>query len=102
MGSVTLDFFITQSPARRGIPAHKAVTIPAMPSIMQNARKHKYLIRPNLDLDCAVHSLLLLCGSGIRLGTHDTTTPLSLALLVLVGVSVLDGLDELGKLRLVL
>jgi hypothetical protein len=55
-----------------------------------------------LDLDGALEGLGLLCGLGLGLGTHDATTPVALGLLVLLGVTLLDGLDELGKLSLVL
>jgi hypothetical protein len=56
----------------------------------------------HLDLDGSVQSLLLLGSAGVGLSTHDTTTPVSAGLLVLVGVAILDGLDELGELSLVL
>jgi len=55
-----------------------------------------------LDLDGSLEGLGLLSGLGLGLGTHDATTPVALGLLVLVHVALLDGLDELGKLRLVL
>ena len=55
-----------------------------------------------LDLDGALEGLGLLCGLGVGLSAHDATTPVTLGLLVLLGVTLLDGLDELGKLRLVL
>jgi len=55
-----------------------------------------------LDLDGALEGLSLLGGLGLGLGTHDATTPVALGLLVLLGVTLLDGLDELGKLSLVL
>ena len=55
-----------------------------------------------LDLDGALEGLGLLCGLGVGLGAHDATTPVTLGLLVLLHVALLDGLDELGKLRLVL
>ena len=53
------------------------------------------------DLDLTVGTLTLLALASLGLGTHDTTTPVTLGLLVLVHVAFLDGLDELGKLRLV-
>lgn len=40
--------------------------------------------------------------TSVGLGTHDTTTPVTTVLLVLVGVSLLDGGDELGELGVVL
>jgi hypothetical protein len=55
-----------------------------------------------LDLDGALKGLGLLCGLGVGLGAHDSTTPVTLGVLVLLHVALLDGLDELGKLRLVL
>jgi hypothetical protein len=55
-----------------------------------------------LDLDGALEGLGLLCGLGVGLSAHDATTPVTLGLLVLLHVALLDGLDELGKLRLVL
>lgn len=55
-----------------------------------------------LDLDGALEGLGLLCGLGVGLSAHDATTPVTLGLLVLLKVTLLDGLDELGKLRLVL
>lgn len=69
----------------------------------KNANKDKQAAFINhLDLDGSLKSLALLLGSGVGLGTHDTTTPVTLGLLVLVGVTVLDSLDELGHLGLVL
>lgn len=56
----------------------------------------------NLDLDGVVKSLALLLSSCIGLSTHNTTTPVSLSLLVLLGVTLLDSLNQLGKLSLVL
>ena len=56
----------------------------------------------HLDLDGGLDSLALLVHAGVGLGTHDATTPVALSLLVLVGVTLLDGLDELGHLRLIL
>lgn len=47
-------------------------------------------------------SLLLLQGAHLGLGAHDTTTPLSASLVVLVHEAILDGGDKLGKLSLVL
>jgi hypothetical protein len=56
----------------------------------------------HLDLDGALDSLALLLLAGVGLGAHDATTPVALALLVLLGVTLLDGLDQLGELGLVL
>lgn len=56
----------------------------------------------NLDLDLTLNTLALLALVGLSLGTHDATTPVALGLLVLVEVSLLDSLDELGELGLVL
>lgn len=56
----------------------------------------------NLDLDGGLNSLALLLLAGVGLGTHDTTTPVTAGLLVLVGVALLDGGQELGELSLVL
>jgi len=56
----------------------------------------------NLDLDGALDGLSLLLLSGNGLGAHDATTPVATALLVLAGVAVVDGGDELAKLGLVL
>lgn len=56
----------------------------------------------HLDLDSTLQSLALLLCSGIGLGTHDTTSPVSSLFLVLVCVSLLDGGDEFGELGLVL
>ena len=56
----------------------------------------------NLDLDGGLNSLALLLLAGVGLGTHDTTTPVTAGILVLVGVTLLDGREELGELSLVL
>ena len=56
----------------------------------------------NLDLDGVLNSLALLLLAGIGLGAHDTTAPVAAGLLVLVGVALLDGREELGELSLVL
>lgn len=56
----------------------------------------------NLDLDLPLNALTLLALVGLGFSTHDTTSPVALGLLVLLEVSLLDGLDEFRKLRLVL
>jgi len=56
----------------------------------------------DLDLGSSLESLLLLDDLHLSLGTHDTTTPLSAGLVVLLKVTVLDSRDELGELGLVL
>jgi hypothetical protein len=58
--------------------------------------------RPNLDLDSALKSLALLLSACNSLSTHDTTTPVSLRFFVLLTITLLDGLDQLGQLSLVL
>lgn len=55
-----------------------------------------------LDLDGVFDGLALLGLSGNGLGTHDTSAPVALALLVFFAVTFLDGGDELGELSLVL
>lgn len=55
-----------------------------------------------LDLDGRLDSLALLLLAIVGLGTHDTTTPVTTVLLVLVRVALLDGGDELGELGVVL
>lgn len=55
-----------------------------------------------LDLGSSLESLLLLLDALVGLVAHDTTTPVSSLLVVLVHVSILDGRDELGELALVL
>lgn len=56
----------------------------------------------SLDLDSGLNGLALLLLAGDGLGAHDTTTPVTAGLLVLVGVALLDGGEELGELTLVL
>ena len=56
----------------------------------------------HLDLDLTLGTLCGLLGGSDRLGSHDTSTPVALGLLVLLEVTLLDGLDELGELVLVL
>lgn len=55
-----------------------------------------------LDLDLTLSTLGSLLGGSNGLGSHDTTSPVALGLLVLLEVTLLDGLDELGELVLVL
>ena len=55
----------------------------------------------SLDLDGAVQSLALLLLAGNGLLAHDTSTPVALALLVLLGVALLDGGDQLAEFGLV-
>jgi len=62
---------------------------------------HACLHTTRLNLDLAVETLLLLALICLGLGTHDTTTPVFLGLLMLVKISLLDSRDEFGKLRLV-
>jgi hypothetical protein len=54
-----------------------------------------------LDLDSTLKSLALLLGASIRLGTHDTTTPVPLCFLVLLRVTLFDCLNQLRQLSLV-
>lgn len=54
-----------------------------------------------LDLDGVFDSPALLDLSGNGLGTHDTSTPAALALLVFVAITLFDGGDEFGELCLV-
>lgn len=56
----------------------------------------------DLDLGSSLQSLLLLDDLHLSLGTHDTTTPLSAGLVMLLEVTILDSGDELGQLVLVL
>jgi hypothetical protein len=56
----------------------------------------------DLDLGSSLESLLLLDDLHLSLGTHDTTTPVSAGLVVLLKVTILDSGDELGELSLVL
>lgn len=56
----------------------------------------------SLDLDGVLESLALLLLASDGLGTHDTTTPVAAAVLVLVGVALLDSREELSQLGLVL
>lgn len=56
----------------------------------------------NLDLEGRLAGLDLLEGLVLGLGAHDTTTPLTAGLVVLLNVALLDGRDELGELVLVL
>lgn len=55
-----------------------------------------------LDFDGALESLPPLLHASVGLGTHDTTTPVAVGLLVLLEVTVIDGGVELGELVLVL
>ena len=59
-------------------------------------------MRGRLDLNGALSSLALLLLAGVGLGAHDTTTPVTAGLLILVGVTFLDSGQELGELSLVL
>lgn len=54
------------------------------------------------NLGGSLKRLLLLDDLGLGLGAHDATTPLSAGGVMAGDVSVLDGGDELGELRLVL
>lgn len=56
----------------------------------------------SLDLDGRLDGLALLLLAIVGLGTHDTTTPVTTVLLVLVRVTLLDGRDELRELGVVL
>jgi hypothetical protein len=72
---------------------------PAMPEY-HNARGSRF--KTFLDLDSRLKSLALLLSASIGLSTHDTTTPVSLSFLVLLTVTLLDGLNQLRQFRLVL
>lgn len=68
----------------------------------QHNAKDSTKVRINLDLDGALDGLSLLLLSGDCLGTHDATAPVTTALLVFGGVTVVDGGDEFAELGLVL
>lgn len=68
----------------------------------QQDAKDSTKVRLNLDLDGALDGLSLLLLSGDGLGTHDTTAPVTTALLVFGGVTFIDGGDEFAELGLVL
>jgi len=72
---------------------------PFDPKIAMHCEGYKQI---GLDLGSSLKSLLLLDDLHLSLGTHDTTTPLSAGLVVLLKVTVLDSGDELGELVLVL
>lgn len=55
-----------------------------------------------LDLDGGLKGLAALLLTRNSFGTHDTTAPVTLALLVLVAVALLDGGGQLGEFSLVL
>lgn len=54
------------------------------------------------NLGGSVKSLLLLDDLGLRLGAHNTTTPLLARVVVAGHVAILDRGHELGELGLVL
>ena len=57
----------------------------------------------HLDLDSALNSLPALLHTGVGLGTHDTTSPVTRGILVVrLKVTIVNGRDELGQLSLVL
>jgi hypothetical protein len=56
----------------------------------------------SLDTDGGLSSTALLLLAGNGLSTHNTTTPVAAGLLGLVGVTLLDGTEELSKFSLVL
>jgi hypothetical protein len=65
-----------------------------------NPSKH---LKTRLDLDGALNSLPALLHASVGLGTHDTTTPVTRGILVvLLEVAVVDSADELLELVLVL
>ena len=61
----------------------------------------RHAVHKRLDLDFALGTILLLLLACLSLGAHDPTAPVATALLVLVGVALLDGRDDLGQLGLV-
>lgn len=65
----------------------------------QNLREKR---KARLDLDGTLDGLPLLLSACLGLDTHDTTSPVSAALLVLAGEALVDGADQLAQLRLVL
>lgn len=70
--------------------------------IVKFVKRIFHLDKAFLDLDGGLKGLSLLLGAGNGLGAEDTTTPVAARLLVLVGVALLDGGEELGELSLVL
>lgn len=84
------------------LPSYNPVPMPCHPVIIKRQKQSHRARRIHLDLDSTVKSLALLLSAGLSLGTHNTATPVSLGLLVLLSVTLLDGLDHLGKLSLVL
>lgn len=63
---------------------------------------HNAMLSHNrLDLDFTLSTLLLLPLPGLGLRTHDATSPVAPALLILFDVALLDCGDDLGEFRLV-
>lgn len=55
----------------------------------------------HLDLDGSLSGLALLLNASLGLGADDATTPVASGILVLIGVALLDGSEELGELGLI-
>jgi len=85
------------------LPVRKAFS-PLPPSSQRRkvSTNQSIVVSRRLDLDGGLDGLALLVLASDGLGTHDTTTPVTLGLLGLLHVSLFDGRNELGELRAVL
>lgn len=92
--STTKLSFWCREITRKAFVSHQNPSRKPTPDIKRQSR--------HLDLDGVVKGLLLLELLSNSLGTHDTTTPVALGLLVLGHVTVLDSGNELGELGAVL
>ncbi len=70
-------------------------------AFISHAKAHRSVTATELDLNGLLQRLPLLFRLRNRLGTHDAPAPVTLRLLVLLGVAFLDGGDEFGELGLV-
>lgn len=81
---------------------HSYCRLEALPVLLiSHAETHRSVAATGLDLNGLLQRLPLLFSLRNRLGAHDASAPVTLRLLVFLGVAFLDGGDEFGELGLV-